>query len=152
MVFSDLYDDLTARLRASGEWIWPLGLRLILGHEFYKAGMIKFNGNNYFGRFFEKFPQPFKLVGLDASWFAATWGELIFSVMLIVGLFTRFAAISLLVVTAVAIVSVHWPTDFSSLGELWKGYSVSRGRRRRRVPRQLPYSAFIYVDVIATNL
>lgn len=126
MALTDMYDDLTARLKAGGEWIWPLGLRLILGHEFYKAGMMKLNGNNWFERRIENFPQPFELFGADFSWFAATWGELIFSIMLVVGLFTRFAAFSLIVMTAVAIVVVHWPSDFSGLGELWKGYSVSR--------------------------
>ncbi len=126
MVFTDFYDDLTARLRAGGDWLWPLGLRLILGYEFFNAGLTKLNGNNWFANRIDSFPQPFKLFGADFSWFAATWGELIFSVLLIVGLFTRFAAFSLIVITAVAIVTVHWPSDWSGLLELWKGYSVSR--------------------------
>lgn len=126
MVFTDLYDDLTARLRAGGEWIWPLGLRLLLGYEFYKAGMTKLNGNNWFSGRIDNFPAPFKWLGGDISWFAATWGELVFSIMLMVGLFTRFAAFSLVVITGVAIATVHWPAEFSGLGELWQGYSISR--------------------------
>lgn len=126
MVLSDLYDDTTARLRTIGDWIWPLFLRLILGYEFYVAGTTKLNGNNWFAGRIDSFPQPFKSFGADFSWFAATWGELVFSVMLILGLFTRFAAFSLVVITVVAIMSIHWPADFGSLAELWKGYSVSR--------------------------
>jgi len=42
------------------------------------------------------------------------------------GLFTRFFAFSLVMVTTVAIVSTHWPESWSSLGQLWEGYSVSR--------------------------
>ncbi len=126
MVFTDFYDDLTARLRVAGDWIWPLGLRWILAYEFFTAGMTKLNGNNWFASRIDSFPQPFKLLGADFSWFAATWGELVFSVLLFFGLFTRFAAFSLVVITAVAIVTVHWPADWSSLAELWKGYSVSR--------------------------
>lgn len=126
MAFTDFYDDLTARLRASGSWVWPLALRLLLGYEFFKAGLTKYNGNNWFNGRIDSFPQPFKLFGGEFSWFAATWGELIFSVLLIFGLFTRFAAFSLFVITVVAIMTIHWPAEWSSLAELWKGYSVSR--------------------------
>jgi len=126
MVLTDLYDDITARLRAGGDWVWPLGLRLILGYEFFQAGLTKLNGNNWFGGRIESFPQPFQALGADLNWFAATWGELVFSVLLMVGLFTRFAAFSLIVITAVAIVTIHWPSEFSGLAELWKGYSISR--------------------------
>ena len=126
MALTDIYDDLTARLRASGNWVWPFFLRAILAHEFFKAGMTKLNGNNWFNGRIDSFPQPFKLLGGDISWFAATWGELVFSTLLLLGLFTRFAAFSLFVITVVAIMTIHWPAEWSSLAELWKGYSVSR--------------------------
>ena len=45
--------------------------------------------------------------------------------MLFLGLFTRFWAASLIVVTIVAIFGVHWPDSWSSLGELWKGYAIT---------------------------
>ena len=32
---------------------------------------------------------------------------------------------SLLVITAVATAAVHWPTDWSSLSNLWQGYAIS---------------------------
>ena len=126
MILTNLYDDTAARLRSIGDWIWPLSLRLILGYEFWTAGLTKFNGKNWFGGRIDSFPQPFKLFGGDFSWFAATWGELVFSVMLIFGLFTRFAAFSLVVITVVAIMTIHWPAEYSGLSDLWQGYSVSR--------------------------
>src|SRR3546814_4114766 len=55
----------------------------------------------------------------------ATWSELIFSIMLLLGLFTRFTAFSLFVVTVVATVAVHWPNAWDSLGQLWQGYQIS---------------------------
>jgi putative oxidoreductase len=45
--------------------------------------------------------------------------------MLLFGLFTRFAAISLIVITAVAASAVHWPANWSSLTELWQGYQIT---------------------------
>lgn len=130
MAFIDWYDEITARLRASGEYIWPLALRLIMFWEFWEAGTMKFKGENYFASipwadWQVGFPFPFSLLSNDLNWLAATWAELIFSLMILFGLFTRFAAISLIVVTIVAMVSVHWPAEWDSLSELWKGYAIT---------------------------
>jgi hypothetical protein len=73
MAVFTLYDSLTSRLRASGDYVWPL----VLG------------------------------------------------AMLLFGLFTRFAAIALIVVTVVATAAVHWPAEWSSLAELWSGYAIT---------------------------
>ena len=121
----ELYDNITARLRTSGDWVWPLALRLILFWEFWESGITKFRGRNWFGSIEEKFPFPFNAFGPDINWLAATWGELVFSVMLLVGLFTRFAAFSLIILTVVATAAVHWPAEWGSLAELWKGYAIS---------------------------
>lgn len=120
-----MYDDLTARLRAAGEWVWPLGLRLIMFWEFWDSGITKYRGSNWFTSIQDDFPFPFSAVGANVNWFAATWGELLFSVMLLLGLFTRFAAFSLIVITVVATAAVHWPGDWGSLAELWQGYAIS---------------------------
>lgn len=114
-----------SRLNAAGHWIGHLGLRLILGYEFYSAGMNKFNGNNWFGNIQSDFPWPFSVVPADVSWFMATWFEIIGGLALIFGLFTRFFAFSLLILTAVAIYAVHWPDSYDSLGQLWQGYAIS---------------------------
>lgn len=132
---TEFYDNITARLRTSGDWVWPFILRLIMFAEFFKAGMTKLNGNNWFGRVEDKFPFPLNTLGADVNWLAATWGELIFSVMLLLGLFTRFAAFALIVITFVAVAAVHWPDQWSSLSELWKGYAISdKGFGNYRVP------------------
>lgn len=121
----ELYDNITARLRASGDWVWPLVLRLIMFWEFWESGVTKLNGNNWFGSIEENFPFPFSRLGAELNWLAATWGELVFSVLILLGLFTRFAAISLIVITVIATAAVHWPAEFGSLAELWQGYAIS---------------------------
>jgi putative oxidoreductase len=124
------YDNLTSRLRASGDYVWPLLLRLILALEFFEAGLKKLRGENWFGDIpwldWQKgFPFPFDQIGIDLNWLLASWGELVFSSLLFFGLFTRFAAISLVVITVVATAAVHWPAEWNSLAELWGGYVIT---------------------------
>ncbi len=123
--FLRYYDDLTRRLQSSGDYVALTLLRAILFWEFFEAGLGKLNGENWFSHIQDKFPFPFSALGADLNWLFATWGELIFSVLLLLGLFTRFAAFSLLVITAVATAAVHWPGEWGSLSELWKGYAIS---------------------------
>jgi len=128
----DLYDNVTARLRTSGDYLWPLTLRLIMFWEFWEAGNKKLRGENWFANIpwadWQKgFPWPFSILPTDLNWLAATWGELFFSVLILLGLFTRFAAFSLLVITVVATAAVHWPAEWSSLAELWSGYVITAG-------------------------
>ena len=124
------YDNLTSRLRSAGDYVWPLALRLILAWEFWEAGSTKLRGENWFAdipwaEWQKGFPLPFDRIPVDLNWFLATWSELAFSVMLLLGLFTRFTAISLLVVTAVATAAVHWPAEWNGLAELWSGYVIT---------------------------
>lgn len=100
-------------------------LRLIMAHEFWEAGAEKLNGSNWFSGIQEQFPFPFNAVPAELSWWLATWTELAAAVLLVFGLFTRFAAFSLLILTGVAIASVHWPESWSSLSELWQGFVIS---------------------------
>jgi len=125
-----LYDELTLRLQASGQYVWPMALRLIMAWEFWEAGLSKLNGENWFAQIpwadWQKgFPIPFSLISTELNWLLATWAELIFAAMLLLGLFTRFAAVSLIVVTSVATAAVHWPAEWNSLGELWNGYVIT---------------------------
>jgi putative oxidoreductase len=121
------YDRLTDRLRAAGDWIAPLGLRLLLAYEFYTAGVGKAGVDGTPGWFADKaFPAPFGWFPAGLNWTLVTWTEMVAALALLLGLFTRFAALSLVVVTTIAIVSTHWPESWSSLGQLWEGYSVSR--------------------------
>ena len=143
---TELYDRLTDRLRAAGDWMWPLALRLIMFAEFWKAGQMKLGaGLCEKGEFAgsgapcwfagKEFPPPFDWLSASLNWSMVAWSETIFAVLLLVGLFTRFAAFSLLIVTTIAIVSTHWPADWSNLAELWKGYAVSdKGFGNYRIP------------------
>ncbi|VAW48440.1 FIG035246: DoxX family protein [hydrothermal vent metagenome] len=121
----NLWVQLTSRLNSVGQWVPSLLIRLILFWEFYEAGIGKLNGENWFAGIQSNFPFPFNYIPADISWFMAAWGETIFAIMLLLGLFTRFAAVSLLVITAVATAAVHWPESYTSLGQLWEGYAIT---------------------------
>ena len=135
-----LYDTLTSQLRASGDYVWPLVLRLIIAWEFWESGITKLHGENWFAQIpwadWQKgFPFPFDQIPVNLNWFLATWGELVFAVMLLLGLFTRFAALSLVVVTVVATAAVHWPAEWNGLAELWSGYVItSKGAGNFKLP------------------
>jgi putative oxidoreductase len=130
MSLASHYEQLTQRLQRAGDWVWPTALRLILAWEFWESGITKFRGENWFADIpwadWQKgFPWPFSVLGADLNWFFATWGELVLAIALLLGLCTRFAAISLIVVTAVAAAAVHWPADWDSLADLWQGYAIT---------------------------
>jgi len=123
-------------LDPAGDWVALLPIRLLMAYEFFKAGLMKFNGTNWFGRFQEDFLFPFNVIPAEISWFLATWTELIGGFCLIFGLFTRFWGFSLIILSIVAISGVHWPDDWNSLSELWDGYRVTakNGSGNFRVP------------------
>lgn len=116
---------LTDFLEGLGAWVGLLGLRLILGWEFYEAGVMKKNGENWFGSIRDSFPFPFNAVPVELSWWLATWFEILGGIGLVLGLFTRFWAISLIILTIVATAAVHWPDSYASLGELLRGYAIT---------------------------
>lgn len=129
------YAALRARLEGLGRDVSLFGLRLIMAYEFGEAGLEKLRGENWFSHVQEQFPVPFNLVSADVSWFLATWTELMAAVMLLLGLATRFSAFALLVLTGVAIASVHWPDSWSSLAELWQGYAITdKGQGNFKLP------------------
>lgn len=90
-----------------GEWLAPLGLRLLLAYEFWESGLEKLRGDNWFMDIQDQFPFPFSVVPPEISWQIATWSELIAPVLLVLGLGTRFASVSLIILTLVAWASVH---------------------------------------------
>ena len=127
-MFIQFYDKLTERLRGAGDWVAPLGLRLLLAHEFWSAGTNKFGAGSEAPNWFanQDFIFPFGLLSANANWILVTWGEILAAIALLLGLFTRFFAFTLLIITVVAIAAVHWPASWDNLGQLWEGYSVSR--------------------------
>ena len=116
---------ISQNLNASGTWFATLFLRLILAWEFYEAGIMKLNGENWFGNIQDNFPFPFNIISSDISWFMATWFEILGGLGLALGLFTRFWSLSLIVLSIVAIAGVHWPAEWSNLSQLWQGYAIS---------------------------
>lgn len=122
-------------LNPAADWVALLPIRLLMAYEFGKAGMMKFNGDNWFANVQDNFLFPFNYVPVEISWFMATWAEILGGFALLFGLFTRFWAFSLIIVSIVAISGVHWPDDWSSLAELWKGYAITnKGFGNYRVP------------------
>lgn len=124
------FAGISARLNAAHDWAAPLFLRLILAWEFYESGITKLRGDNWFADipwadWQMGFPWPFSQLPVDLNWYLATWGELVFSLLLLVGLFTRFAAFSLIIITVVATAAVHWPAEWNGLSELWQGYVIT---------------------------
>lgn len=130
-----LKDRVVGVLEPAGDWLALLPIRLLLAYEFGRAGMMKLNGSNWFANVQDNFPFPFNVVPVEISWFLATWTEILGAACLVLGLFTRLWALSLIILTVVAISGVHWPDEWNSLAELWKGYSVTnKGFGNYRIP------------------
>jgi putative oxidoreductase len=131
----NLKNRITDTLDSAGPWLALLPIRLLMALEFGRAGMMKLNGSNWFGNVQDNFPFPFNVIPVEISWFLATWTEILGAAGLLLGLFTRFWAFSLIVLTIVAISGVHWPSEWNSLAELWKGYAIAdKGFGNYRVP------------------
>lgn len=100
----------------------PLVLRVLLAWEFGESGYAKLTGENWFVDL--AFPFPFNLVPAEVSWQMATWFELLGAAALVLGLATRLVGASLMILTVVAIASVHWPEHWNTLSELLRGYRI----------------------------
>jgi putative oxidoreductase len=120
-------------LEPAGDWVALLPIRLLMAYEFGSAGLRKMEASEtwwgdvpgWFENSLQNFPFPISLFPASFNWFMVTWVEILGGLALVLGLFTRFWAFSLIIITWVAILGVHWPDDYSSLAELWKGYVVS---------------------------
>ncbi|MGA6539853.1 DoxX family protein [Stenotrophomonas sp. NPDC101269] len=113
------------RLDRLAPWIAPLGLRLLLAWEYLESGREKLHGQNWFGDLQQAFPFPFDQLPASLNWHLATGLELVGALCLLLGLGTRLAAGSLLVLTVVATWAVHWPMHWDGLAELWQGYAIT---------------------------
>lgn len=111
-------------------------IRLLMAYEFGKAGLGKLNGNNWFGNIQDNFIFPLNIIPVDVSWFLATWFEILGAFGILLGLFTRFWAFTLIIISIVAISGQHWPAEWNSLGELWESYRITKqnGSGNFRVP------------------
>ncbi len=119
----NLYQNALNRLNLFADSVPPLLLRLLLAYEFGESGLAKLHGTNWFADL--SFPFPFNLISPDISWHIATYFEIIGAIALVIGLASRFFSISLLILTIVAIASVHWPEQWSTFNELLNGYRIT---------------------------
>lgn len=118
-----------------GLWGGLLSLRLLMAWEFGEAGFEKLHGSNWFADIQDQFPWPFRLVPADINWVLATGFEIAGAFALLMGLGTRFFSASLIVLTVVAMLSVHWPASWSSVGELLQGYALTdKGHGNFKLP------------------
>lgn len=117
------------RLRELLNWMGSfapgLFLRWILAFEYIQSGLEKYHGDNWFGDIKAQFPFPFNVIPVDISWFIATWFELVGGALLVVGLGTRYVALSLMVLTFVAAWAVHFPSEWHGFTAFWMGYAVT---------------------------
>jgi len=118
----NLVNPVITHLDAYSNSIPPLFLRLILAWEFGESGFEKLHGTNWFADL--AFPFPFNLLPPDISWNIATGFEIVGAFSLAFGIATRFCSLSLIILTIVAIASVHWPEHANSFAELLKGYRI----------------------------
>ena len=113
----DRIRTLLEKLDTVSLWLAPLALRLILAKEFWDAGIEKWHGENWFIEIQDQFPWPFNMIPPEVSWQLATVFEIIGPLALVLGLGTRFFALSLTILTLVAIAAVH----------AGHGYTISEG-------------------------
>lgn len=123
--FIALKKSIIRKLDGSAPWLGLPAVRVLMGWEYLEAGLQKFHGQNWFTDIQNQFPFPFNSVPPAISWQMATWFEIIGGAALIIGLGTRFFALSLIVLTVVATAAVHWPAEWSSFAELMKGYVIT---------------------------
>ena len=120
--FTPCYQSICKPLNAVNTWLPQLALRLMLAWEFGEAGFEKLHGTNWFADL--TFPFPFNLLPPNVSWNLSMFFEIAGAFALVFGLATRFFSISLIILTIVAIASVHWPEHYTTFGNLLNGYRI----------------------------
>jgi putative oxidoreductase len=89
------------------EWggsLLTLAIRLYVGLQFFKAGMTKISSwDSTLFLFRDEYSVP--LLPPEVAAVAGTFGELVFPVLLFIGLFSRPAALAMFIVNAVAVIS-----------------------------------------------
>jgi putative oxidoreductase len=118
-------NNLIATGNRTGYWVSAFVLRLLLAVEFYASGIEKLRGENWFGDIQSQFPFPFNVIPPDISWNLAIVFEIGGAIALVLGIGTRFFALSLMVLTVVATAAVHWPESWSTFSELAQGYVIT---------------------------
>jgi putative oxidoreductase len=116
------YEKITSVLDYLSKSIPQLLLRWVLAWEFGKAGWEKLHGTNWFADI--TFPFPFNILPTEYTWQLATYIEIAGAAALLIGFATRFFSMSLIILTVVAIYTVHWPAEWSTLNEFAMGFRI----------------------------
>ncbi len=119
---TQLYQCICTQLNAINAWLPQLALRLLLAWEFGESGFEKLHGTNWFADL--NFPFPFNLFPPSISWNISIFFEVIGAFTLAVGLATRLFSMALIILTIIAISSVHWPDHYTTFAHLLQGYRI----------------------------
>lgn len=95
-----------------GADIFSLGLRIFIAWQFLKSARSKlFDWQSTIELFREEYQVP--ILPPELAAYAGTGGELIFGILLVIGLFSRWSAMGLLLINIMAVVSypVLWSLD-----------------------------------------
>jgi len=97
-----------------------LTLRIWVAQEFLFAGYTKLSGGFEAPEWFSglQFPFPLQFLSANLNWIAAGFGEVILGVALLVGLYSRLAAVGLLYITFVAVYTVHFDLGWAGWNEI----------------------------------
>lgn len=119
---SKLYIKLVEGISYFNSWLPALCLRIVLAWEFTESGLEKLHGSNWFADV--SFPFPFNVLPPEFSWKLSMVFEIVGGIALVLGFATRFFTFSLMILTIVAIYTVHWPEHWTSLANLFTGYRI----------------------------
>lgn len=97
-----------------------LALRVWAGLEFTLAGYMKLSAGVHAPDWFAglAFPPPLNLLSADLNWLAAGTGELTLGLALMLGVYSRFAALGLLFITYVAVYTVHFDLGWAGWNQI----------------------------------
>jgi putative oxidoreductase len=84
------------------------------------AGYTKLSGGIHAPEWFAGLPFPFPLhfLGPDLNWVMAGAGEIVFGFALLIGLYSRLAALGLLFITFVAVYTVHFDLGWAGWNQI----------------------------------
>lgn len=111
-----LNDKLTQKTRDLG----LLALRIWAGQEFFLAGYTKLSGGIQAPDWFSglQFPFPLNFLGANLNWVSAGLGEVTLGLAVLVGFYSRLAAIGLLFITFMAVYTVHFDLGWAGWNQI----------------------------------
>lgn len=97
-----------------------LGLRVWVAQEFLFAGYTKLSGGFQAPDWFSSlsFPFPLQILSSDMNWIAAGLGEVLLGLAVLIGLYSRLAALGLMYITFVAVYTVHFDLGWSGWNQI----------------------------------